>query len=115
MYISTRTLPNQSLIEQAQGFGEFSIWDTGGETKSYSIKVKLFEHAADFVRSHVIHQSQEVEVVDSHSVILKLETSDLTGVNLWLRKFLHLVQIIEPKELKDQYLADLKVAIELNS
>ena len=107
--------PSSEVVEQAQGFGEFSIWDTGGEDrKVYSVTVRLFSHAADFVRSHSIHHSQKVEVVDEDSIVLKLETSDLTGVNLWLRKFMHLVQIVEPKELKDQFICDLKESLRMN-
>lgn len=113
-HIEPYEIPNESIIDQAQRFGSFSIWDSGGEAKVFSIKVKLFDHAADFVRSHSLHQSQEVEVIDEHSVILKLKTSDLTGVNLWLRKFLHLVQIIEPIELKEQYIEDVKEALRLH-
>jgi len=107
--------PPSEVVEQALAFGEFSIWDTGSDDrKIYSVKVRLFSHAADFVRSHHIHHSQKVEVVDEDTVVLKLETSDLTGVNLWLRKFMHLVQVIEPKLLKDQFIDDLRESLRMN-
>ncbi|MDB9741949.1 WYL domain-containing protein [Akkermansiaceae bacterium] len=107
--------PAEELIEKALNLGEFSIWDSGVKGKEiHSVKVKLSGHAADFARSHRIHHSQEVDVIDDETAILRLKTSDLIGIKLWLRKFMHLVQILEPRQLKDEFVQDLKRSLKLN-
>ena len=106
--------PSRKIVSEVLKSGRFSIWDSGSSKESQAIRVRLFEHAGEFVRNHVIHPSQSIEVIDEHSVILNLETSDLTGVNLWLRKFMHLVQVVEPKVLKDQFIQDLKESLRMN-
>lgn len=105
--------PSEEALEEAQKFGEFSIWDSGNE-EAQTVKVKLFSYAADFVRSHRIHHSQKVEVIDEESVMLSIETSDIIGVNLWLRRFMNQVQILEPESLKAQFVEDLMSSCALN-
>lgn len=103
--------PSDSVLAKAEQWGEFSIWDTADTSASHDIKVKLYGHAADFVRSNKIHSSQRFEIIDSDTVMLYLKTSDLLGVNLWLRKFLNLVEIIEPEVLRESFKQDLKAAL----
>lgn len=115
-HLSTYKTPPRLALVQAQKIGEFSIWDTSnsGEVMQ-TIKVKLWGHAADFVLSHKIHSSQKVELEGEGVVVLSLETSDLLGVRLWLRKFLQLVEIIEPDELRTEFINDLKVTLKAHS
>ena len=62
--------PSSEVIEQAKNLCEFSIWDNNEDSITHLIKVKLSDHAADFVRTHRLHSSQKVEVINDNTVIL---------------------------------------------
>ncbi len=109
-------IPEDATINAGLRYGDFSIWDSGSEDQEkYEIEVELRGSSADFVLTHKIHHSQETISQDDGTVILKLTTSDLTGVNLWLRKFVQEVRILKPKLLRDQYLSALKAGVRLCS
>lgn len=104
--------PSEEIRSQAQRQGEFSIWDTGRDDENTTkVRVRLWGHAADHVRTHKIHASQKVEVL-GNEVILQLDIADVLGVALWLRKFSPLVEILAPESLRRDFVADLRSALE---
>jgi len=69
-------LPSLKVIQQAQKLCDFSIWDNRNEdSATYLIKVKLFDYAADFVRTHRLHHSQKVKNIDDNTSILTRKSS----------------------------------------
>lgn len=60
-----------------------------------------------------IHRSQQLEVISQDEVILTLETGDMLGVNLWLRKYAPLVEVLEPERLREGFKRDLQAALSM--
>jgi len=102
--------PSEEVIKEVMSRGDFSIWDDV-VTKPERIKVRLIEYAARLIRERKIHRSQELEEISQDEVILTLETGDLLGVSLWLRKYAPLVEVLEPQKLRDSFKRDLQVAL----
>lgn len=105
--------PSKEQIESIQSLGRFSMWDDG-QNEPKEVRVRLHDYAAWLIRERTIHPSQELEEVSQDEVVLKLRTGDLTGVSLWLRRFAPLVEVLEPKSLRDVFCRDLEAAIERN-
>lgn len=74
--------------------------------------MRLLEYAARLIQERKIHHSQKLEIISPDEVILTLKTGDLLGVNLWLRQFAPLVEVLRPKSLKDDFIHDLTTALE---
>jgi len=102
--------PSEDIIREVMSRGDFSIWDDV-ITKTERVKVRLMGYAARLIQERKIHRSQELEVISQDEVILTLETGDMLGVSLWLRKYAPLVEVLEPQKLRDGFKRDLQVAL----
>jgi predicted DNA-binding transcriptional regulator YafY len=90
--------------------GNFSIWDSVS-AKPELVKIRLIEYAARLIQERKIHHSQELEIISQDEVILTLETGDMLGVKLWLRKYAPLVEVLKPQRLRDEFKQDLEEAL----
>jgi predicted DNA-binding transcriptional regulator YafY len=102
--------PDDEVIERVMAHGDFSIWDDVVANPEV-VKVRLLGYAARLIQERKIHRSQQLEVISRDEVILSLETGDMLGVNLWLRKYAPLVEVMEPKRLRDDFIGNLEEAL----
>jgi len=103
-------IPDKVTIKSIQNHGNFSIWDSPDE-KPQTVKIRLFNYAAWFIQERKIHDSQKYEIVSKDEVLLTLETGDLLGVKLWLRKFAPDVEVLEPDWFRKNCIEDFKAAL----
>jgi len=104
-------IPDEATITSIQNHGNFSIWDDP-EVKAQRVKIRLYNYAAWHIQERKIHQSQKHKIISKDEVELTLTTGDFLGVKLWLRKFAPDVKILQPAWFRDEFIADLKVALE---
>jgi predicted DNA-binding transcriptional regulator YafY len=104
--------PSEDVIGEVMSRGNFSIWDDVA-AKSELVKVRLIEYAARLIQERKIHHSQKLEVISQDEVVLTLETGDMLGVSLWLRQYAPLVEVLEPKKLRDSFRCDLQAALSM--
>lgn len=105
--------PDEETIASVMARGSFSIWDKPS-AQCRCVRVKLYDYAARLIQERVIHHSQKLEVISADEVILTMKTGDLLGINLWLRQFAPMVEILEPSSLKEDFIRDLRSALVRN-
>ena len=73
--------------------------------------IRLFGYAAWHIQERKIHESQRHEIISNDEVMLTLETGDLLGVKLWLRRVAPDAEVVQPQWFRDEFLEDLRVAL----
>jgi len=111
--LECHTPVSDEVVKRNLARGAFSIWEQAGQ-EAQKVEVKLYDYAAWFVRDQVLHPSQVIEEVSQDEVLLSLETSDLLGVQLWLRKFAPFVEVVEPLALREALVKDMEACLARN-
>lgn len=76
------------------------------------IKVRFGAEIGHLIRERVWHPSQVLEEADDGALILTFEASGEKEILAWLYSYLPHVQVLEPEELKDKFLENLRKTIQ---
>jgi predicted DNA-binding transcriptional regulator YafY len=91
---------------EAGGFLEhsFGVWQRG--EKPFTVRIRFSAEAAKYVAEKHWFQHQTIEEETNGSVILSAEISDTTAIRGWLCSFRGAAQVLEPRSLIDEIVAD---------
>jgi predicted DNA-binding transcriptional regulator YafY len=88
--------------------GQFGIW-RGGDPQR--VIIEFDARVSDFVRSRLIHASQELTELPDGGLRLTMAIGDLTEVATWILGFGETARVVEPEELVARVKKELEGAL----
>ncbi len=90
--------------------GQFGIWR--GKDR-HRVVIDFAPRVAEYVRSRRVHASQRVSNLRGGGLRLTMTLGDLTEVTSWVLGFGETARVVEPEELRDRVLQELRGALAL--
>jgi predicted DNA-binding transcriptional regulator YafY len=88
--------------------GQFGIWRGDAE---HRVVVEFDARVAEYVRSRKVHASQKLTALADGGVRLTVTIADLTEVASWVLGFGDTAKVIQPEELKERVMTELRGAL----
>ncbi|MHC4879363.1 MAG: helix-turn-helix transcriptional regulator [Planctomycetota bacterium] len=100
---------------EAGGFLEhsFGVWQRG--EKPFTVRIHFSADASKYASEKRWFQHQELEEQSDGSVILSAEVSDTVAIRSWICSFRGAAQVLEPRSLIDELIADVNQLARVHS
>lgn len=93
----------------AAQFGMFSEPD---DRPKQRVRIHFTSFYSQSIREKHWHDSQQFEEQSDGSVVLEMEVAELSYLSRWVLGFGHYAEVLEPEELRDTVLGELRTTIE---
>ncbi len=100
---------------EAGGFLEhsFGVWQRG--ERPFTVRIRFSADASKYASEKRWFQHQELEEQSDGSVILSAEVSDTIAIRSWICSFRGAAQVLEPRSLIDELIADVNQLARVHS
>lgn len=85
------------------------------ESEQHRIRVCFAPHLAPYIRERVWHETQELVELDNGGVEVSFTTNQLDAVRFWVQSWGPGGVVLEPEELRETIMEDLKAGLEAYS
>jgi len=79
--------------------------------KEYTVKIEFSPDDAPYIMERDWHPTQSIKENKDGSIVLSLTTNHLFGVKRWVLSFGSGARVIQPKQLKDEIIRELKAGL----